>query len=88
MVCLRLGLEAAASTEAAAAAADVVDVVVAAAAAAAAADVAAACRLEDAEISLESASSDQTDVSCCNLLGTGLHIRTSTSAIYLFYTCL
>ena len=65
MVCLRLGLEAAASTEAAAAAADVVDVVVAAAAAA---EVAAACRLEDAEISLESATSDQTDVSCCNLL--------------------
>ena len=62
MVCLRLGLEAAASTEAAAAAADVVDVVVAAAAAAAAADVAAACRLEDAELSLESATSDQMDV--------------------------
>ena len=62
-----------------------VDVVVAAAAAAAAA---AACRLEDAGISLESATSDQVDVSCCNLLGTGLHIRTSPSAIYLFYTCL
>ena len=64
MVCLRLGLEAAASTEAAAAAADVVDVVVAAAAAAAAAaaDVAAACRLEDAEVSLESATSDLMDV--------------------------
>ena len=60
MVCLRLGLEAAASTEATAAAADVVDVVVAAAAAAV--EVAAACRLEDAELSLESATSDQMDV--------------------------
>ena len=46
LVCLRLWLDAAASTEAVAAAADVVDLVVAAAAAAAAS--AAACRLEEA----------------------------------------
>ena len=46
LVCLRLWLDAAASTEAVAAAADVVDLVVAAAAAAAAS--AAACRLDEA----------------------------------------
>ena len=45
LVCLRLWLDAAASTEAVAAAADVVDLVVAAAAAAASA---AACRLDEA----------------------------------------
>ena len=81
MVCLRLGLEAAAFTEAAAAAADVVDVVVAAAAAAAAVDVAAACRLEDAELSLQSRLSGRKVLEQLEVFST----PATTSVIVVFY---
>ena len=85
LVCLRLWLDAAASTEAVAAAADVVDLVVAAAAAAAA-DSAAACRLEEASHSSRLLRSRRM-CAAANVVNI-LHLCTSPSTIFLFYTCL